>query len=47
LITPGQWQPSTWLIVKLVFVLILSELHGVLTGRLPHIAKGASLVPPR
>jgi len=30
----GAWFPSGWLIAKLVFVFLLSGLHGVLSGRL-------------
>lgn len=30
----GRWFPSPWLLVKLVFVLALSALHGVQSGRL-------------
>lgn len=30
----ARWFPSPWLLVKLVFVLALSALHGVQSGRL-------------
>lgn len=30
----GHWFPQGWLLVKLVFVLSLSGLHGMLAGRL-------------
>jgi uncharacterized membrane protein len=37
----GRWFPSPWLLVKLVFVLALSALHGVQSGRLRRFVRGA------
>src|SRR5215831_869306 len=30
----GAWFPSLWLIIKLVLVVVLSALHGILSGTL-------------
>lgn len=36
----GHWFPSGWLPAKLVFVLILSALHGMQSGGLRRLAQG-------
>ncbi len=33
------WFPSTWLIVKLIFVVALSALHGMQSGRLRRLMR--------
>jgi len=35
----GNWFPQTWLLVKLALVLLLSALHGVLSGRLRRLSR--------
>lgn len=40
----GEWFRSPWLIIKLVFVLLLSALHGILSGTLRKL--GRSDTPP-
>lgn len=40
----GEWFRSPWLIIKLVFVLLLSALHGILSGTLRKL--GRSDEPP-
>lgn len=42
----GDWIPDAWLIGKLVFVIILSALHGMLTGRLKRLVKGLQAETP-
>lgn len=34
----GNWFPQTWLLAKLALVLLLSALHGVLSGRLRRLS---------
>jgi protoporphyrinogen IX oxidase len=36
----GDWFPSGWLLAKLVVVVLLSGLHGVLSGRMRRMASG-------
>lgn len=43
----GNWFPQRWLLVKLVFVLLLSALHGVLSGRLRRLSRSQQSSPPR
>ncbi|MBZ9772563.1 CopD family protein [Mesorhizobium sp. CO1-1-8] len=40
----GQWFPSLWLIVKLVFVVGLSALHGIQSGRLRRAIRDGTAV---
>jgi protoporphyrinogen IX oxidase len=40
----GEWFSSPWLIIKLVFVLLLSALYGILSGTLRKL--GRSDEPP-
>ena len=47
LATSGHWFAETWLQIKLVFVLILSGLHGVQSGRLRRLAAGSAVRPLR
>ncbi|PRY04551.1 CopD family protein [Paraburkholderia sp. BL25I1N1] len=42
----GNWFPQGWLLVKLVFVLLLSALHGVLSGRLRRLSRSQQSSPP-
>ncbi|MGO4683410.1 CopD family protein [Hyphomicrobium sp. 2TAF46] len=35
----GNWFPQTWLLAKLALVLLLSALHGVLSGRLHRLSR--------
>lgn len=37
----GHWFADAWLQAKLVFVLVLSGLHGIQSGRLRRLAGGA------
>lgn len=39
----GHWLADIWLQAKLVFVVVLSGLHGVQSGRLRRLAGGASV----
>jgi putative membrane protein len=41
----GHWFNAPWLSVKLVFVVILSAVHGMQSGRLRRICQGASIRP--
>jgi putative membrane protein len=41
----GHWFNSPWLTVKLVFVVVLSAVHGMQSGRLRRICNGTSVVP--
>lgn len=43
----GHWFAEGWLQAKLVFVLVLSGLHGVQSGRLRRLAGGAVIPPLR
>ncbi len=36
----GQWFPQPWLVAKIAFVLALSALHGMQSGRLRRLANG-------
>ena len=45
LATSGQWFTAGWLQAKLVFVVILSGLHGIQSGRLRRIAVGTQSGP--
>ncbi|WP_414448034.1 CopD family protein [Burkholderia sp. 22PA0099] len=48
LATMGHWFDSgRWLIVKLVLVVLLSGLHGVQSGRLSALRRGAAARPWR
>ena len=47
LATMGHAFADGWLQAKLLFVLILSGLHGVQSGRLRRLAGGTSLAPSR
>jgi len=38
----GQWFPQPWLVAKIALVLVLSGLHGMLSGRLRRLATGQS-----
>ena len=40
LATSGQWFTAGWLQAKLLFVVVLSGLHGIQSGRLRRIASG-------
>lgn len=40
LASAGAWFPDAWLVVKLAFVLLLSALHGMLTGHVRRLAVG-------
>lgn len=47
LASQGGWFAEPWLMLKLSFVLMLSGLHGVLSGTLRRLARaGGSPVPP-
>lgn len=39
----GQWHAAGWLVVKLVFVLMLSALHGMQSGYLRRLAETPDL----
>ncbi|MDQ0627173.1 CopD family protein [Paraburkholderia graminis] len=41
----GHWFSEPWLSVKLVFVVVLSAVHGLQSGRLRRICQGASIRP--
>lgn len=43
----GHWLAAGWLQAKLLFVLVLSGLHGVQSGRLRRLAGGGTLQPSR
>lgn len=43
----GHWFADGWLQAKLAFVLVLSGLHGVQSGRLRRLAGGAAIRPLR
>ncbi|WP_242140454.1 CopD family protein [Sphingomonas sp. TREG-RG-20F-R18-01] len=47
LATSGHWFTETWLQVKFAFVLLLSGLHGVQSGRLRRLATGSAVRPLR
>ena len=47
LATTGHWFADGWLQVKLGFVLVLSGLHGVQSGRLRRLAGGGEARPSR
>ncbi len=40
----GGWFATGWMGVKLVFVLVLSAVHGMLSGRLRRAAAGGGIV---
>ena len=40
LATAGHWFPAGWLQAKLVFVVVLSGIHGVQSGQLRRLATG-------
>ena len=42
----GQWHAAGWLVVKLVFVLILSALHGMQSAHLRRLADTPELATP-
>lgn len=41
----GHWLNAPWLTVKLVFVVVLSAVHGMQSGKLRRICHGASIMP--
>lgn len=41
----GHWFPQSWLIAKLIFVFLLSGLHGMLVGRLRRLHWDQSVHP--
>jgi len=41
----GHWFSAPWLIVKLAFVVVLSAVHGMQSGRLRRISQGAPIRP--
>lgn len=43
LATTGHWFADGWLQAKLAFVLVLSGLHGIQSGRLRRLAGGTAL----
>ena len=45
LLSLGQWFDAPWMITKLMVVLILSVLHGALSGKLRKLASDSSSVP--
>ena len=47
LASTGHWLADGWLQTKLLFVIILSGMHGVQSARLRRLAGGASLTPSR
>ncbi len=47
LATTGHWFADGWLQAKLLFVLVLSGLHGVQSGRLRRLAGGTTIRPLR
>ena len=47
LATSGHWFAETWLQIKFAFVLVLSGLHGVQSGRLRRLAAGSAVRPLR
>ena len=47
LATTGHWFADGWLQAKLVFVLVLSGLHGVQSGHLRRLAGGGVVRPLR
>lgn len=47
LATSGHWFTDTWLQIKFAFVLVLSGLHGVQSGRLRRLAAGSAVRPLR
>lgn len=40
----GHWFPQPWLLVKMTLVLVLSALHGSLSGRLWRSTQGVQMV---
>jgi putative membrane protein len=42
----GAWFPASWLIIKLAIVVLLSALHGVLSGTLRRLAHPDAASPP-
>lgn len=42
----GSWFSSPWLMVKLVFVIFLSAIHGMQAGRLRRYVNDPERVPP-
>ena len=42
----GQWHTATWLVVKLVFVLMLSALHGMQSAHLRRLADAPEMTTP-
>lgn len=47
LLSLGQWFNAPWMMAKLVVVLILSGLHGALSGKLRKLVSEGGLVPRR
>ena len=45
LATSGHWFAETWLQIKFAFVLVLSGLHGLQSGRLRRLAAGSTVRP--
>ncbi|TDY16959.1 putative membrane protein [Paraburkholderia sp. BL6665CI2N2] len=41
----GHWFNAPWLTVKLIFVVALSAVHGMQSGKLRRICHGASISP--
>lgn len=41
----GHWFSAPWLILKLVFVIVLSAVHGMQSGRLRRICQGFPSMP--
>lgn len=41
----GGWFPAPWLIVKLALVLLLSAVHGILSGTLRRLARAEGSTP--
>jgi putative membrane protein len=42
----GAWFPAPWLIIKLAIVVLLSALHGILSGTLRRLAHPDAASPP-
>jgi uncharacterized membrane protein len=41
----GHWFNASWLSVKLIFVVVLSAVHGMQSGKLRRICHGAEIRP--
>ena len=46
MVVQAGWWPAGWLLAKLVFVIVLSALHGMLSGSLRRLSADPDQAPP-